>query len=859
MTTASGNEDGKIRFSIAQEKLEIRCARPQPEEMRTLFVALATGHEAGSAVVPFGERSEGSTVFLPFQADRVYGLTSADDEAGRWKRVWENWRWSDRRAAGEEAAVEAENVVIRLPLADLTGPLKIAVYAKDFSQNTGWGSLVGLSDPTAGGEGDQVIAHYLEVTLTGKGAPRTTVRGRLGSERGRLRIYQLFVRLFGNVNETRQPNGALAQNGVGKFNDINDAALKSLAQMGFSHIWLTGVLEQASGTAHPTIEQPAADPDLLKGLAGSPYAIEDYFDVCADYAVEPKHRLAEFKALLGRIHAHKMKALIDFVPNHVARCYHSDIHPEVDFGREDDVAHFFNPANNFFHLQPNEQGPPLKLPTWRDGVALSPTCQVAGMGCDGLFPAEKEHGRVTGNNVVSWQPSLNDWYETVKLNYGYDFTDPAKNRREYPNARTPDKPVPNTWEKMDRVIAYWQSLGVDGFRCDMAHMEPPEFWKWLIAKARARAGRHPERSGAERNAAEGSRGAAGKPAHENFTETPRDPSTLPAAAGSAQDDNSGVVFIGEAYDNDPAKVPGSDPIIARLAQERGNVMFDLLDAGFNGVYDDPTYKMIKGIYEGGKWANDLDTVGRERFIFENSLRYAENHDEVRLASPSQWGGLGMKVGRPVSAILFGLSRGPVMVYNGQEVGEPATGAEGFGGDDSRTSIFDYWSMPEMVRWVDGHKFGGAKLSAEQKDLRAFYGRLVRLNGEPAFREGELFPLNPANHDNAEFGRVGDESASGHWCYAFLRHDPKSQQSFLVIANLHPQVTLRNVRVRFSPEALKFLQLSESDAKREWTDRLAAEPASFAATTAELSSTGLEIPELAPLSARYLEIAPNESK
>ena len=854
MTTPSARGEEKVRFAIAQEKLEIRCLAPAAGERRMVFIALRTRDGAGSAVVPFGEMREGSTVFLPFQADRIYGLTNA----ASWRRVWKSWKWSEPSpVAAEAASVTKGEAVVSIPLKELTAPVKVVLYEKDFSTNAGWGRLVGVSDPSVGGEGDQFIPRYLEVAIAGNGNPKVTERSRLAGKR--LRIYQLFVRLFGNTNGTRQPNGTLATNGVGKFNGINDAALKSLAQMGFSHIWLTGVLEQASGTAHPEIEQPAADPDLLKGLAGSPYAIGDYFDVCADYAAEPKHRLAEFKALLGRIHAQGMKALIDFVPNHVARCYHSDVHPEIDFGRDDDVAQFFDPKNNFFYLQPNEKGPPLKLPTCHNGVALSPTCKVAGMNCDGLFPGEEKHGRVTGNNVVSWQPSLDDWYETVKLNYGYDFTDPQKNRREYPNARTPDKPIPDTWEKMNRVIAYWQSLGVDGFRCDMAHLEPPEFWKWLIARARARA-RHPERSEAKRNEAEGSRRVAVKAARESFTKAPRDPST---PLGSAQDDRGegaspgdGVVFIGEAYDNDPAKVPGSDPFISRLAQERGNVMFDLLDAGFNGVYDDPTYRLLKGIYEGGKWANDLDTLSREPFIFENSLRYAENHDEVRLASPSQWGGLGMNVGRPVSAILFGLSRGPVMVYNGQEVGEPAEGAEGFGGDNSRTSIFDYWSMPEMVRWVGDHTYDGAKLSPEQKALRAFYGRLVRLSGEPAFRDGGLFSLNPSNQDNAEFGRVGEEAASGHWCYAFLRYDPKTQQRFLVVANLHPNETLRKVRVRFSPEAVKFLQLNDAAGKLQLIDRLAAEPNSLAIKSANLAAQGLEIPAITPLSAQYLEFSPN---
>ncbi|NJM37342.1 MAG: alpha-amylase, partial [Akkermansiaceae bacterium] len=160
----------------------------------------------------------------------------------------------------------------------------------------------------------------------------------------RLVIYQLFVRTFGNTNETRKINGALAENGCGKFFDINDAALSSLKEMGFTHLWLTGVLEQASGTAYPA--RPADDPDILKGIAGSPYAIKDYFDVCPDYAVDPEKRLEEFKELLGRCAAHGLKVIIDFVPNHVARSYKSDVRPEFSFGRDDDRSVFFDRENH---------------------------------------------------------------------------------------------------------------------------------------------------------------------------------------------------------------------------------------------------------------------------------------------------------------------------------------------------------------------------------------------------------------------------------------------------------------------------------------------------------------------------------
>ena len=804
MPSVLGSDGAILKFSIAQDKLQVEYRCPSGGEgERTVFLALQTRAEAGSAVLPFSETFEGSTVFLPFQANQIYLLSMGTDSSWISKRTWENWKWSDRHEAGKELDLEVGvcDCRIGLPLSALGQNLKVVLYSKDFTQDKRWGRFFGASDPSVGeGAGDKYIPHYLEIDLQAKDAPAVKVMGRSMP----LRIYQLFVRLFGNANERRKQNGTLAENGVGKFNDINDAALMAIRKMGFSHIWLTGVLQQASGTDYSAIGQPADDPDLLKGIAGSPYSIKDYFDVCPDYAVDPKERLTEFRALLGRMHGHQMKALIDFVPNHVARCYHSDIKPEINFGTTDDRSKFFDPQNNFFYLQPDAKGPPLKLPTWHDGVALSPTCKLEGMKCDGRFDGELEHGKVTGNNVASWQPNLNDWYETAKLNYGFDFTDSSKQRREYPNAWYPDAPVPDTWKKMDQVIAYWQEIGVDGFRGDMAHMEPPEFWKWLIARARQR---------------------------------------MPA-----------VVFIGEAYDNDPAKVPGSDPVLSRLNGGRGNVMFDLLDAGFDGVYDDPTYRALKRIYEGPAWANDLDTIERDAFIFDNSLRYAENHDEVRLASRSQWGGIGMNVGRPVSAILYGLSRGPIMLYNGQEVGEPGAGAEGFGGDDSRTSIFDYWSMPVLVSWLNGHRYDGGKLSLGQKSLREFYARLVRLTNEPAFRDGVFIPLNPENRQNPAFGRLGDETTSGHWCYAFFRFDHTSRQTFLVVVNLHPGEALRHVGVFFPAAALQTTGLNKADLQLHFIDRLAADSAmEIELSAGELAAGRLRIPEIPPLTACYFEI------
>jgi glycosidase len=302
-------------------------------------------------------------------------------------------------------------------------------------------------------------------------------------------------------------------------------------------------------------------------------------------------------------------------------------------------------------------------------------------------------------------------------------------------------------------------------------------------------------------------------------------------------------------------VPGSDPVVAALNWGKGNVLFDLLNAGFDAVYDAPVYRALKRIYDGSGWANDIDREITDAFICHNSVRYAENHDEVRLAAPPEWGGVGMEVGRPVSAILYGMSRGVIMLYNGQEVGEPAAGAEGFGGDDARTSIFDYWSMPELVKWVADHNYDGASLSLEQKNLREFYGRLINLVGQPAFHDGNFFPLNPANRANPGFGRLPGEQASGHWLYAFLRYDSLTEQRFLVVANLHPKIPLHDVRIHLPASALHFLDLSDrsSDTKLELIDRLSEDGIEIGLTTAEAGSDGVPIKNIPPLTSFYFEV------
>lgn len=298
-------------------------------------------------------------------------------------------------------------------------------------------------------------------------------------------------------------------------------------------------------------------------------------------------------------------------------------------------------------------------------------------------------------------------------------------------------------------------------------------------------------------------------------------------------------MVAEAYDDDPNK----------LTDE--NVLKALVTAGFDAAYDHQSYNLLKSVLAGPKWANDLDGVLGAVAPLHNSVRYAENHDEVRLANSGQWGGWGPSVGKPVSAILFGIGRGPLLLYSGQEVGEPALGIEGFGGDDARTSIFDYWSMPEMVKWVNNGRYDGGQLSPEQKELRAWYGRLVKLCNEPAFRSGEFLGLNRINNQNPRFGRMDGEPASGHWLYAFLRHDGSSGQSFVVVANLNGKETLRDVRIMMTEEALAALGVKTGDAKLEFQDRLSARKP-IQTTGESLRKAGLEVPSVPSLTAYYFE-------
>ncbi len=276
-------------------------------------------------------------------------------------------------------------------------------------------------------------------------------------------IYQVFTRLFGNQNTTRKADGSYEENGCGKMNHFDAKTLRSIRQMGFTHIWYTGIIRHATTSDYTAHGIPAQHPQVVKGRAGSPYAIADYYDVDPDLAVDVDQRMHEFEALVDRTHQAGMKVIIDFVPNHVAREYHSICKPDEvhDLGQDDDVNMHFSTSNNFYYCW----GQPLDLSL----VSSADEKSVADY--------EEQPAKATGNDHFDNRPGRNDWYETVKLNYGIDYCD-AGGRSEH------FSPIPNTWGKMTDILLFWAKKGVDGFRCDMAEMVPAAFWTWATDKVK---------------------------------------------------------------------------------------------------------------------------------------------------------------------------------------------------------------------------------------------------------------------------------------------------------------------------------------------------------------------------------------
>lgn len=274
-------------------------------------------------------------------------------------------------------------------------------------------------------------------------------------------IYQVLPRLFGNRITKNKYNGTIDENGSGKFSHFTNKALGEIKKMGYTHIWYTGILAHASKTEYTEHGIPKQHPEIIKGNAGSPYAIRDYYDVDPDLAVKVENRMKEFENMVTRTHKNGMDVIIDFVPNHLARDYKSIMKPKnvSDFGVNDDTTQSFSPTNNFYYIANNDLDL-SKLPTNRE-----------------VNNYTEKPAKATGNDCFTNQPSQYDWYETVKLNYGVDYLDGYKPHFS---------PIPDTWHKMKDILMFWADKKVDAFRCDMAEMVPLEFWKWVIPAVKSK-------------------------------------------------------------------------------------------------------------------------------------------------------------------------------------------------------------------------------------------------------------------------------------------------------------------------------------------------------------------------------------
>jgi hypothetical protein len=216
-------------------------------------------------------------------------------------------------------------------------------------------------------------------------------------------VYQVFTRLFANTNTTNKPWGTIEENGVGKFNDITDTALEELKMLGVSHVWYTGVPHHAVIRDYSVIGISEDDPDVVKGRAGSPYAVKDYYQVNPDLAVNPAKRMEEFEALIARTHAHGLKVIIDIVPNHVARRYVGKNNPAgvVDFGAKDDQSLEYARNNNFYYVP----GESFRVPASQNGYR--PLGGEAHPLSDGKF--EENPAKWTGKGSRKAQPDFYDW------------------------------------------------------------------------------------------------------------------------------------------------------------------------------------------------------------------------------------------------------------------------------------------------------------------------------------------------------------------------------------------------------------------------------------------------------------------
>ena len=493
-------------------------------------------------------------------------------------------------------------------------------------------------------------------------------------------VYQVFTRLFGNRNTTNKPWGTIEDNGVGKFNDFDDKALKGIRELGTTHIWYTGVPHHAVIRDYTKFGISNDDPDVVKGRAGSPYAVKDYYNVNPDLAENPANRLAEFEALIRRTHDNGMKVIIDIVPNHVARGYRSLSRPPgvEDFGANDDTSVAWARDNNFYYVPGEDFAVPESPPGYRPlGGDRHPLA-------DGHFA--ETPAKWTGNGSRAPQPRFDDWFETVKVNYGvrpdgsYAFDRLPDSARGWSidehAAFWADRDVPDSWIKFRQIVSYWLDKGVDGFRYDMAEMVPVEFWSYLNSAIKTK--------------------------------------------------NRDAFLLAEVY----------NPREYRNYLELGRMDYLYDKVGF--------YDALKPIMQGKASTDTLAAAHAAVLdIEEHMLHFLENHDEQRIAS-ADFAGDANK-GKPAMVVSALISRAPTMLYFAQDVGEPGDGDAGFG-DPTRTTIFDYWGVPSHQRWMNDGAFDGGGLSDAERSLRDFYVRLMRFSASSRAVTGDYAEIHSHNRE-----------------------------------------------------------------------------------------------------------------
>jgi glycosidase len=492
-------------------------------------------------------------------------------------------------------------------------------------------------------------------------------------------VYQVFTRLFGNKNTTNKPWGTIEENGVGKFNDFTDKALQEIKKLGVTHIWYTGVPHHDVIRDYTKYGISNDDPDVVKGRAGSPYAVKDYYNVNPDLAVNPAKRLEEFESLIARTHKNGLKVIIDIVPNHIARNYHSLSNPKgvKDFGTDDDTSVEYARNNNFYYIP----GKAFEVPT---SDTYKPLNGEQNPLIDGKFT--EYPAKWTGNGSRQAKPDINDWYETVKVNYGIK-PDGSKDFPELPAGYdTKDckahfafwaaKDVPSSWKKFRDIALYWTAKGVDGFRYDMAEMVPYEFWSYMNSAIKMK--------------------------------------------------NPKAFLLAEVYNP---------------KEYRNYIKLGKMDYLYDKV---ETYDHLKAVIQGKTLPDGLSDIQNGLADIEHHmLHFLDNHDEQRLASP-EFAGTPEK-GKPMMVVSATLSSSPTMIYFGQEVGEDGKENAGFG-THSRTSIFDYIGVPHHQRWMNEGKFDGGQLSQSEKALRDFYKRLLNFTLSSDALMGKYQEIQKYNRD-----------------------------------------------------------------------------------------------------------------